>query len=89
MLIDADDSPTLDALDAVLASASDRVERTRKGRVWDIWVRGRPIHVQAGGRPPKVMLSAGCNEPEVYAILREVADKFISRVGGIASEPEK
>lgn len=89
VLIDADDSSLLEALDALLATASNYIKRTRKGRVWDVWVRNRPIHVQVGGNPAVVTLSAGCNASEDAAILREVADKIVEVIGGLASEPEK
>jgi hypothetical protein len=79
----------LDAIDSVLASAADRIERTRKGRVWDVWVRERPVHVRVEGSPPMVMLSAGCNDPEDYAILRRLAADLARAVGGVASRPVK
>jgi hypothetical protein len=79
----------LDAVDSMLASAADRIERTRKGRVWDIWVRERPVHVRIEGSPPVVILSAGCNSPEDYAILRRLAADLARAVGGLASEPDK
>jgi hypothetical protein len=36
---------TLDALDQVLAASTGSLQRTRRGRVWDCTVNGRPIHV--------------------------------------------
>ena len=39
------DGATLDAIDGVLAGASDSLQRTRKSRVWDCQIGGRPIHV--------------------------------------------
>jgi hypothetical protein len=39
------DDAILDEIDAVLASASESVQGTRKGRVWDCWIGGRTIHV--------------------------------------------
>jgi hypothetical protein len=89
VLLESDDGATLDALDTVLASLANRIDRTRKGRVWDVWVRERPIHVQVVGSPPAVELSAGCNSPEDYAILREIAGRIVEVIGGMASEPEK
>ncbi|MDB5335929.1 MAG: hypothetical protein JWN70_1548 [Planctomycetaceae bacterium] len=38
ILLNQDDGPTLDAIDTYLTSVSDQINRTRKGRVWDIWV---------------------------------------------------
>lgn len=87
--LSGDDWSTLDAIDGVLASLADSINRTRKGRVWDVWVRGRPVHIQISGSPPKVGLAAGCREAEDYAVLRELGTAIAVAVGGIASEPEK
>lgn len=46
VLLESDAPHVLDAIDAVLAGLAERIERTRKGRVWDVWVRGRPVHVE-------------------------------------------
>jgi hypothetical protein len=32
-------------IDALLAAKASRVSRTRKGRVWDVQIAGRPVHV--------------------------------------------
>ncbi len=89
VLLEDDDGSTLDAIDQVLASVADQIERTRKGRVWNLFIRGRPVHVKVTGTPPTVELSAGCNAPEDYDVLRELCDVLLQAVGGIASEPEK
>ena len=89
VLLTIDDAPTLDAIDAVLASLADRIDRTRKGRVWDIWIRGRPVHVQIDNSQPVLTLSAGCNTHEDFMILRELSAGIVHAVGGIYSEPEK
>jgi hypothetical protein len=39
------DGAILDAIDEILAPASNPIKRTRKGRVWDCSIGGRPIHV--------------------------------------------
>jgi hypothetical protein len=89
ILLDADDELTLDSIDSFLESIADRIDRTRRGRVWDIWVRDRPVHVQIAGTPPEAILSAGCNQPEDYDVLRDLVKGIVDTVGGFASEPEK
>lgn len=89
LLLESDDGPTLDAVDAVLAAVAERIDRTRKGRVWDVWIKNRPIHVSVGGSPPSVDLSAGCNSAEDYEILRLLAGKLAATLGAVASEPVK
>lgn len=85
VLIQTDDGAVLDALD----QAAETINRTRKRRVWDVWIRDRPVHVQVTRSPPTVELSAGCNQPEDYDILRELSLQIAAKFGGIASEPEK
>jgi len=85
-LLQADDGPTLDAIDAILATAAERIDRTRKGRVWAAWVGGRPVHVSV--TPVSVALSTGCNEPQDYDLLRRLAGAFAAKLGGVATEPE-
>ena len=89
VLLISNDRPTLDAIDAVLASVADQIDRTRKGRVWDIWIHGRPVHVHVDDSQPVVTLSAGCNNHEDAVILHELAAGIVHAVGGIFSEPEK
>jgi hypothetical protein len=85
-LLQTDDGPTLDAIDAILATAAERIDRTRKGRVWAAWVGGRPVHVSV--TPVSVALSTGCNEPQDYDLLRRLAGAFAAKLGGVATEPE-
>jgi hypothetical protein len=87
VLLVNDDGPTLDAIDALLRSLADRIDRTRKGRVWDVWIRGHPVHVHID--QAVVALAAGCNRPEDLIVLRELADGIVQAVGGIHSEREK
>jgi hypothetical protein len=84
-----DDSPRiLDAIDAILALSAERIDRTRKGRVWDVWIRGQPVHIHVE-KQLLMTLSAGCNHPEAFIILREIASRIVDAVGGIYSEPDK
>ena len=87
VLVQDNDGLTLDTIDAILAKAAERTDRTRKGRVWDVWVGGRPVHVSVS--PLSVALSAGCNEPQDYDVLRRLAGDLAAALGGIAAEPEK
>lgn len=89
VLLEIDDGTTIDALDSVLAALSHRIERTRKGRVWDVWVGGRPVHVNIPDGTAVVELSAGCNSLEDYAVLRRITGEIIAAIGGLASQPEK
>ena len=89
VLLPADDDTTLDAIDALLVATAEQINRTRKGRVWDVWIGGRPIHVHVTGSPPTAELSAGCNAPEDYTVLRQLSMSIAHSVGGLASEPEK
>jgi len=88
VVLESDDGATLDTIDLLLASIAEQVTRTRKGRTWDVWVRGRPIHVHVTGMPPRVELSAGCNGPEDYTALRELTAAIALTTGGIVSVPE-
>lgn len=81
--LDGDD---LDRLDAILARRANRLERTRKGRVWDVWVKGRPIHVSAHRAESELHLIAGCSSCEDYEVLGELADSIATALGGIAGE---
>ena len=85
VLIESDAGPVLDEIDSILSALAERVERTHKGRVWDVWVDGRPFHVMVTGSPPSVELSAGCNDPEDYAVLQHLAGALVERFGGLAS----
>lgn len=89
VLLETNDGSALDAIDAVLAAAAERIDRTRKGQVWDVWIAGRPVHVWVDSQPPAVGLAAGCNGPEDYAVLRRLAAGLAAALGGVASEPVK
>lgn len=89
VLLDANDDTALGMIDAALTAAADRIDRTRKGRVWDVWVTGRPVHVSVTGNPPAIGLAAGCNSPEDYVVLRKLAADLALVLGGVASEPVK
>jgi len=85
----APDADALNAVDAFLAKVADRVERTRKGRTWDVWVSGRPVHVAATISPARIELSAGCNSAADYDTLRRLCRGLAEALGGLASEPAK
>lgn len=89
VLLEGVDDALLDGLDALLASFAERVERTRKGRVWDIMIGDRPFHVCVDESPPAVVLSAACNDSDDWALLSDLAQTIAERFGGIASPPEK
>lgn len=80
---------TLAIVDSVLATAAEKVERTRKGRVWDIWMNGRPFHVDLDAKSSHIVLSAGCNVAEDIQLLRLLSAELATAVGGVASEPTK
>jgi hypothetical protein len=81
VLIESDDEATLDAIDELLTAKSDQISRTRKGRVWDVWIRERPIHVQVVNSPPAVELSAGCNSTVDRNLLQELTECISNAVG--------
>lgn len=89
VLLAVSDERTLDAIDVMLAATAEQIDRTRKGRAWGAWIQGRPVNVAVLDSPPSVTLSAGCNEPVDYDILRSLAVAIASAVDGIASEPQK
>lgn len=76
-------------IDAVLASNADQIERTRKGRVWRLWILSRPVDVHVDASEASIVLSAGCNSPMDYAILRKLAGQLAKVSGGMATEPTK
>ena len=66
VIVETADNSLLDVIDGILAGAAERIERTRKGRVWEVWVGGRPVHVSVGGTPLAVVLAAGGNLPRGF-----------------------
>lgn len=89
VLLEVADEAALDMIEVVLVAAACRIERTRKGRVWDVWVDGRPVHISVTGTPPAVALSAGCNGPVDYDVLWRLASDLATAIGGVASESIK
>ena len=89
ILIESDLGPVLDEVDLLLSVLAERVERTRRGRVWDIWVGGRPFHVEVAGSPLAINLSADCNDSEDYSVLERLSRALVERLGGQASAPSK
>lgn len=87
--LEAVDGPTLDAIDAVLAANADRIERTRKGREWDVWVGDHSVHVSVSSQSPIISLAAGCNDPDDRNVLRRLAMTLAETLGGVASSPVK
>lgn len=89
VLIEADDGLVLDTIDQLLAKVAEKISRTRNGRDWEVWILGRPVDIRVATSPPAVELSAGCNQPEDYIVLRELSQQIANVLGGIPSEPEK
>ena len=89
VVLESDDGSALAMIDALLASAANEIERTRKGRVWQLWIDGRTIEAAVIGQPPTLSLSAGCNSPQDWQILRDLSQRVADSLGGLASEPEK
>jgi hypothetical protein len=89
VLLESDAPEVLLEIDAVLARVAERIERTRKGRVWNIWVDGRPVDVAVESSPPSIVLSAGCNGPEDYRVLARLAASLAERLRGLPSSPTK
>jgi hypothetical protein len=83
------DGDTLAAIDTFLSGITGIIERSRKGRQWDVWIGGRPVHVAAPDTRAGVELSAGCNSPEDYEMLRRLGLGLAEILGGQASEPVK
>jgi hypothetical protein len=89
VLIESDAGHLLDEVDSVLSTLAEHIKRTRKGRVWEVWVGGRPVHVMVAGAPPAIELSAGYNDPEDYAVLERLSGALVERLGGVASPLSK
>jgi len=83
------DADPLDVIDRVLVSVAGRIERTRKGRAWAIWIDGRPFHAAASEESGTLSLSAGCNGAEDYETLRSLASRFAEALGGVSTDPVK
>ena len=76
------------AIDTLLSTLADKIIRTRKGRVWTLWIGERPMYVSVTA-PDCVTLSAGRNSPQDGDILRQWGQRLASLLHGIASEPTK
>jgi hypothetical protein len=83
------DGELLDEVHRHLKDVADEVVATRKRRVWDVWMEGHPIHVQADDESTGLWLAAGCNQPEDWAIIERLALSLANALGGQASKPVK
>lgn len=79
----------LNIIDAALLTVCDRSVRTRKGRVWDVWIAGRPIHVAVTRSSSVIELAAGCNGSEDSVLLRRLAAVLATVLIAQASDPVK
>jgi len=80
---------TLDRIDEALELLADRIERTRKGRRWNVWINDRPFAVRVSGANSAIELAAGCNTAEDWELTRRFALSLGSEMNGTATEPEK
>ena len=83
---------SLDAIDTVFEQHCSRVERTRKGRVWSLWIGAQPYYARVDvdeTSQNRVWIDAGCNSREDYENLRILAKAICDTVGGMSSEPTK
>jgi hypothetical protein len=83
------DADALDVADAALAAVADRVDSTRKGRVWKVLVSDSPIHVAACDAPPGFSLSTPSSRREDYEALWRTTERLAAAIGGVASQPAK
>ena len=79
----------LNAVDDFLARVAGEIERSRKGRVWDVWIDNRPVHVAVVASPARIELSAGCKAAEDYTILQNLAKGLAAILNGEVSELEE
>jgi hypothetical protein len=83
----------LEVIDEYLGRISQSIVRHRKGRTWKCSIDGRPIDVFTGDNllmsPDEIGLSAGCNSPQDYEVLRRVSQELATLLDGLASEPIK
>jgi hypothetical protein len=84
------DEVSLATLDEVLERASSQITRTRKGRVWSLWIGERPYHVSVDNQDGHTVdISAGCNSPEDHENLTSLAQAICNAIGGIYDSPSK
>ncbi|WP_395753176.1 hypothetical protein [Prosthecobacter sp.] len=76
------------AIDALLSKLAGQIIRTRKGRVWSLWIDERPLDVSATD-PHTVTLAAGLNSSQDYDMLRELGQRLADLLGGSMTEPTK
>jgi len=76
------------AIDALLSTLASTIIRTRKGRVWTLWISERPIDLTVTDSRC-VTLAAGLNSQQDYDILRQLGQSLATLLHGIASEPIK
>lgn len=79
----------LDEVHCHLEDVADEVVQSRRGRLWEVWIEGRPIVVQVEDEPTSLGLAAGCNQPQDWQILEQLASSLAVTAGGQASKPKK
>jgi hypothetical protein len=103
--------------DALLESVASKLVRTRRGRVWDIWIAApaelvteRPYSISIERIAPlkeedrelldrsqrpldsvkeRLTISSGLNSKIDYAQIEMLAERFVSRFGGVVGVPIK
>ncbi len=102
--------------DSLLRSVASKIETTRKGRCFHLWIdaesgdRGRPfcleiwetqerlydcqedlheLGLSSSDVPTYIAISAGCNQPQDWQILRYLVELVAVKLNGIATEPVK
>ncbi|WP_395738199.1 hypothetical protein [Prosthecobacter sp.] len=75
-------------IDDMITKLAAKFIRTRKGRVWSLWIDERPIHLSVT-EPGVLVMAAGLHSPQDYDILRQLGQRLADLVGGLASEPIK
>ena len=90
VLVDSDVESLLEVIDTVLENVAEKIDRTRKGRAWNVWISHRPVVVRVIESSSTIIeLSAGCNESADYRLLRDLAARIVDAVGGSATDPIK
>jgi hypothetical protein len=111
------DAARLVEADALLESVASKLVRTRRGRVWDIWIAAPEDHVTerpysitierialldeedlellAGRQRPldsvkeRLIISSGLNSEIDYAQIEILAERFVSKFGGVSAAAVK
>jgi hypothetical protein len=89
VLLNGDLDDVLDGIDRFLARVCDVVHPTRKGRFWSVRIDGRPIELHVIDFPLSVVITAFCNDPIDYRMLRLLGSGLAEEFDGLASEPTK